>query len=219
MDLEDLTKQLPRSRSLPQVYPLKLKLIQSDSIQSNGSVFGFPKDSGIVDENHSGISVGVIPVGLEGIGEDYASQGSGMLASEPQSEVDIPENDAMDPNGSNGSGPKGVSESEKSSLKLVMLDKKMNLNIRTLKQHYYPEGGWGWIIVLVTLCVQLISHGLQVNLAMYLMAVPKSSIISRRLLNGSVEQSGKKLGTVFWLSGYFGLGKKVRLGSMVRLGS
>ena len=190
MDLEDLTKQLPRSRSLPQVYPLKLKLIQSDSIQSNGSVFGFNKDSGIVDENHSGISVGVIPVGLEGIvGEDYASQGSGMLASEPQSEVDLPENDPMDQNGSNGSGPKV--ESEKSSLKLVMLDKKMNLNIRTLKQHYYAEGGWGWIIVLVTLCVQMISHGLQVNLAMYLMAVPKSSIISRRLLNGSVEQSGK----------------------------
>ena len=195
MDLEDLTKQLPRSRSLPQVYPLKLKLIQSDSIQSNGSVFGFPKDSGIVDENHSGISVGVIPVGLEGIGEDYASQGSGMLASEPQSEVDIQGDDL---NEQNPDQPKGV-ESEKSSLKLVMLnpfDKKMK-ELRTLKQHYYPEGGWGWVIVLVTLCVMIISHGLQVTLAMYLMAVPKSSIISRRLLNGSVEQSGKKLGTVF----------------------
>ena len=68
-------------------------------------------------------------------------------------------------------------------------DKKMK-ELRTLKQHYYPEGGWGWVIVLVTLCVQLISHGLQFALAMYVMAVPKSSVISRRLLNASFDQSG-----------------------------
>ena len=181
MDLEAL-KRLPRSRSLPQVYPMKLKLIQSDSIQSNGSVFGMGKDSGIVDENHSGISVGVMP---EGLGEDFASQGSGMLASEPQSEVDLQPDEIPINEGQKV-------ESEKSSLKLVMLnpfDKKMK-ELRTLKQHYYPEGGWGWVIVLVTLCVQIISHGLQLTLAMYLMAVPTSSIISRRLLNGSVEQSG-----------------------------
>lgn len=195
MDLEDLKKQLPRSRSLPQVYPLKLKLIQSDSIQSNGSIFGMGKDSGIVDENHSGISVGVMP---EGLGDDFASQGSGMLASEPQSEVDIQGDDLLHQT-PDGACQKGV-ESEKSSLKLVMLnpfDKKMK-ELRTLKQHYYPEGGWGWVIVLVTLCVMIISHGLQVTLAMYLMAVPKSSIISRRLLNGSVEQSGKQLTQWSW---------------------
>ena len=61
-----------------------------------------------------------------------------------------------------------------------------------------PDGGWGWVIVLVTLCVMIISHGLQVTLGMYLMAVPKSSIISRRLLNGSVEQSGKQLTQWSW---------------------
>ena len=68
-------------------------------------------------------------------------------------------------------------------------DKKVK-ELRTLKQHYYPEGGWGWVIVLVTLCVQLISHGLQYALAMYILAVPKSSVISRRLLNASFDQSG-----------------------------
>ena len=67
-------------------------------------------------------------------------------------------------------------------------DKKMK-ELRTLKQHYYPEGGWGWVIVLVTLCVQLISHGLQYALAMYILAVPKSSVISRRLLNANFDQS------------------------------
>ena len=70
-------------------------------------------------------------------------------------------------------------------------DKKMK-DLRTLKQHYYPEGGWGWVIVLVTLCVQLISHGLQFALAMYVMTLPKSSVISRRLLNASFDQSGKE---------------------------
>ncbi|KAK7605250.1 hypothetical protein V9T40_007108 [Parthenolecanium corni] len=31
----------------------------------------------------------------------------------------------------------------------------------TLKQHYYPEGGWGWVIVFCALCVQTMTHGLQ----------------------------------------------------------
>ena len=70
-------------------------------------------------------------------------------------------------------------------------DKKIK-ELRTLKQHYYPEGGWGWVIVLVTLAVQVISHGLQLALAMFIMAMPKSSLISRRLLNASFDHSGKK---------------------------
>lgn len=31
----------------------------------------------------------------------------------------------------------------------------------TLKRHYYPEGDWGYVIVVITIFVQLISHGLQ----------------------------------------------------------
>ncbi|XP_071629567.1 uncharacterized protein [Temnothorax longispinosus] len=29
----------------------------------------------------------------------------------------------------------------------------------TLRQHYYPEGGWGWVVLLVGLLVQILSHG------------------------------------------------------------
>ena len=32
----------------------------------------------------------------------------------------------------------------------------------TLKQHYYPEGGWGWVVVVVGVLVQLLSHGMHV---------------------------------------------------------
>ncbi|XP_039287915.1 uncharacterized protein LOC111049387 [Nilaparvata lugens] len=30
----------------------------------------------------------------------------------------------------------------------------------TLKQHYYPEGGWGWVVLLTAFLVQLLTHGL-----------------------------------------------------------
>lgn len=31
----------------------------------------------------------------------------------------------------------------------------------TLKRHYYPEGGWGYVIIIVTILVHIVSHGLQ----------------------------------------------------------
>ena len=36
---------------------------------------------------------------------------------------------------------------------------------RTLKQHYYPEGGWGWVIVLVAVLANIIAYGMQMSLA------------------------------------------------------
>lgn len=32
---------------------------------------------------------------------------------------------------------------------------------RTLRQHYYPEGGWGWIVLAVSAVVHLLAGGLQ----------------------------------------------------------
>ena len=87
-------RKLPRSMSMPHVNPQKLRLIQQDSIQSNGSLFN--KDSGIVDEIRSGLSVGIIPEGLENVVQgDFASGGSGMLVSEPQSEVEVAEHQIL----------------------------------------------------------------------------------------------------------------------------
>lgn len=30
----------------------------------------------------------------------------------------------------------------------------------TLKQHYYPEGGWGWVVAAVAMTAHLLTHGL-----------------------------------------------------------
>ena len=51
-------------------------------------------------------------------------------------------------------------------LLLDPFDRKLK-DLRTLKQHYYPEGGWGWVIVLVTTTVHLLMTGLQYGLALY----------------------------------------------------
>jgi len=34
-----------------------------------------------------------------------------------------------------------------------------------LWQHYYPEGGWGWVVVTVSVLVHILTHGLQLSFA------------------------------------------------------
>lgn len=93
-------------------------------------------------------------------------------------------------------------------LVLNQIDKKLK-DLRTLKQHYYPEGGWGWVILTVTLCVQLLVHGMQFALAMYVNLVVvtaekaprmtevtqrnRAYVVARRLVYG-VEQNASKNG-------------------------
>lgn len=30
----------------------------------------------------------------------------------------------------------------------------------TIRQHYYPEGGWGWVVVVCAVLVQVLAHGM-----------------------------------------------------------
>lgn len=41
--------------------------------------------------------------------------------------------------------------------------------LRTLKVHYYPEGDWGWVVLIVGVIVQAINHGLHLSYGMFLL--------------------------------------------------
>lgn len=43
----------------------------------------------------------------------------------------------------------------------------------TLRQHYYPEGGWGWVLVVVCFIVQSITHGLHLALGVFTLIVAR----------------------------------------------
>ena len=159
---------------------------------------------------------------------DFPSAGSNsgvMLASEPQSEAAADGNslsgrlgfspgivgagelksrlsgigNSRDNNGHGSDVVEAVIVSSKNGRQLVLdpYDKKLK-DLRTLKQHYYPEGGWGWVIVLVTLTVHVLSCGIQYGIAMYTMSIfsmLSSPAFVRRLFVISTDyfdHSGKK---------------------------
>ena len=59
-------------------------------------------------------------------------------------------------------------------------DQKLR-ELRTLKQHYYPEGGWGWVILGVTSLVHILVLGSQIVLASIIISLGKPNTVSRRL--------------------------------------
>lgn len=34
---------------------------------------------------------------------------------------------------------------------------------KLLQRHYYPEGGWGWVIIFCGTCIHVLNHGLQLS--------------------------------------------------------
>ena len=40
----------------------------------------------------------------------------------------------------------------------------------TIRQHYYPEAGWGFIILFISVIVQLLTHGIQQSFGILLIA-------------------------------------------------
>lgn len=55
----------------------------------------------------------------------------------------------------------------------------------TLKQHYYPEGGWGWFIVLIAVVVQTLNHGVQIAAGALL------PLILKRFPTATYKSAGK----------------------------
>ena len=58
--------------------------------------------------------------------------------------------------------------------------------IASIFQHYYPEGGWGYVILLCAFLVQILTHGLQLSFGMFL------PIIFHRFRIANPVEIGKK---------------------------
>uniref|UniRef100_A0A336KBX9 CSON006638 protein n=1 Tax=Culicoides sonorensis TaxID=179676 RepID=A0A336KBX9_CULSO len=43
------------------------------------------------------------------------------------------------------------------------------LKASTLQRHYYPEGNWGWVIVVVAIINIILTHGLQLSASLFLL--------------------------------------------------
>lgn len=45
--------------------------------------------------------------------------------------------------------------------------------LMTLRQHYYPEGGWGWVIAVVAMTSQMLAHGLHMAVGVLVVELMK----------------------------------------------
>ena len=43
----------------------------------------------------------------------------------------------------------------------------------TIRQHYYPEGGWGYIVLLSAFLVNILAHGLQLSFGVLLLPIQR----------------------------------------------
>lgn len=51
------------------------------------------------------------------------------------------------------------------------IKKRLLQSSSTLKQHYYPETGWGWFVVSIGFVVQILNHGLHLSFGVLLPAI------------------------------------------------
>ncbi|XP_029717522.2 monocarboxylate transporter 12 isoform X1 [Aedes albopictus] len=59
-----------------------------------------------------------------------------------------------------------------------------NTSTSTIKQHYYPEGGWGWIVIVVGIMVHTLTHGLQTSVGVLMIET------QRRFFIGNIIDTG-----------------------------
>ena len=62
--------------------------------------------------------------------------------------------------------------------------------IASIFQHYYPEGGWGYVILMCGLLVQVFAHGLQLSYGMFMPIVIN---IFRSTIHNDTDAGRKQL--------------------------
>ena len=51
--------------------------------------------------------------------------------------------------------------------------KEKEVKQATIRQHYYPEGGWGYIVLITASLVNILAHGLQLSFTIIRLAIDK----------------------------------------------
>ena len=49
--------------------------------------------------------------------------------------------------------------------------KEKEVKQATIRQHYYPEGGWGYVVLCCASLVNILAHGLQMSFSVILVAI------------------------------------------------
>ncbi|XP_072744468.1 uncharacterized protein [Anoplolepis gracilipes] len=63
------------------------------------------------------------------------------------------------------SHPTEINDNEDKNIAAVQLDEGQRVQAkRLLCRHYYPEGGWGWVVTFVGTLVHLLASGLQFSI-------------------------------------------------------
>ena len=58
----------------------------------------------------------------------------------------------------------------------------------TIGRHYYPEGGWGWLVLVAAICVHILSHGLHLAGGTFLDCVGEKFPLASPLSRGEYIQ-------------------------------
>lgn len=79
--------------------------------------------------------------------------------------------------GRNGGTPvrktRSGASSSGSSTKPSLSSRLDNLKISTIRQHYYPEGGWGWVICVCAFAINALTYGLLLSYGIFSREVVK----------------------------------------------
>lgn len=60
-----------------------------------------------------------------------------------------------------------------SSTKPSLSSRLDNLKISTIRQHYYPEGGWGWVVCVCAFLINMLTYGLLLSYGIFSREVVK----------------------------------------------
>ncbi|KAG8227064.1 hypothetical protein J437_LFUL008503 [Ladona fulva] len=131
--------------------PILRRLVKQDS----GN-----KDSGIVSEGQSGSG-----------GGERLGRASTYSVSTPPPPLDAGSPSPEGRRGGGGDGSGGGAVGHPGAYQVQLVSELRQL--LTLKQHYYPEGGWGWVVVWASVAVHALSHGLHVAFGILLQETMK----------------------------------------------